>query len=884
MGHRREAWSAEQREPRYHSFRFNRRNIPAKEHEQLRTGPDDWRLGYDVNGPAAAAMGVRGPEDGRSLRSLPGPTVIYTRELQDLQRQADSRYRDVYLEDIEGTDYPAAGQMMDHRQVRGRIPAREVRINAEEDHDTDSIRRHEVERGSDLGRGGEVRRNDGNRDIDNEGREYRFALHRENNQGVTRARVDEETGHLSTVVASRREQFYIRDGNAEILRLVTRGQSGEEQEFAQVAPQPQQRPMTLVPPRQQDHTVRADNGKEILMQRFMEDQRNNSSSQQVEAPDSDLLTSLHQQDMLVRRLLEEEARLNNTLLLTEALVAQRQHEQFLATAGENVETQSLPGQTTMATQTDVDSSTQTEPMHLMRPPRRRARSDNDDSYTEEEEREGESNERDTEGLNPPGTAVHGFWIKKHRSKRKRGFFHKGDLKMKRIGWKGGLTLPGKRHKIKTPIMEETESALEGSERQQDHVAFGNYSENKTSMLRRRSNKAKVATSSGDMEVTSVTTRRQGGLEDAEEETPTDSLEEQSPSKKHHESYVTIDNYRSTRTPKISSASMADERNVNFDDSRWPSSKMHRVEFQDIETRGNVSVSHTRGESQSDKGRIRASGFEESSDTSGNPSEQESSAESRRREKHAMPGFVDQNETNDMRRGRSEAGLDVSGSSRKFRRDSIPNEEKTNRKTKLSSRRGSLSEPGRDEEEDLSRRQTVASRAKSLTHLNNEGKKNEDTTGPVNGPAPRKGSRYMEWYKTKREERERRKREEEEKKMKKKDAERKKQKPDRTGTTDKKLAKNLENQKRGILVEDRGARRIGGEDVDKVLEKAGEQILKVTVFDDDMDSGIAMSSLLMGGGGKKKRNQQMMEKKSVFTIAYDDMQTKQLRPDSSSPQY
>jgi hypothetical protein len=99
-----------------------------------------------------------------------------------------------------------------------------------------------------------------------------------------------------------------------------------------------------------------------------------------------------------------------------------------------------------------------------------------------------------------------------------------------------------------------------------------------------------------------------------------------------------------------------------------------------------------------------------------------------------------------------------------------------------------------------------------------------------------------------------------------------------------VTKSRETEKKETLSESRGERRIVKEDVDKEIEKAGEQILKVTVFDDDMDSGIAMSSMLMGGGGKKKRNQQFLEKKSIFTIAYDDMQTKQLRPDSSSPQY
>jgi hypothetical protein len=160
-----------------------------------------------------------------------------------------------------------------------------------------------------------------------------------------------------------------------------------------------------------------------------------------------------------------------------------------------------------------------------------------------------------------------------------------------------------------------------------------------------------------------------------------------------------------------------------------------------------------------------------------------------------------------------------------------------------------------------------------------GKRNEDVS--MSGPVAKKGSRYMEWYKTKREERERRK---EEEKAEKKEKQKNKHKPNQSIMTDTKVAKNSEKDKRRPLTESRGQRKIGEVDVDKELARAEEQILKVTVLDDDMDSGIAMSSMLMGGGGRKKRNQQLLEKKSVFTIAYDDMQTQQLRPDSSSPHY
>ena len=890
LGHRREAWSADQRRERHQSWRFNRRNVPNKDHEEFRTVLDDNQRIYDIDGPAAASVSMRGPENRLSPQSLPAqhilvrdrPTVIYTRELQDLQRQADLERRDIYLEDIEGIEYPAEGRALDNRTVRGRIPHREIRINAEEDHDTDSMRRHEMERGSDLGRGSDYRRNDPNRD--KEGREYRFLLHRGGNQQALYAHADAEAAvDLNTVVPSRREQFYIRDGDAEILRLVTRGRSLDEQEFAQVGPQPAQRPMTLVPPRQH-HAVRADDGKEIIMQRFMDDQRNNSSSQQAEdSDDRGLLTSLHQQDVLVRRLLEDEARLNNTLLLTEALVAQRQHEQFLATAGENIETQSLPGQTTMATQTDVDSSTQTEPLHLMRPPRRRARSDNDDSYTEEEEEEpdDEVNKKDAVKLNSSGNAIYGFWIKKHRSKRRRNSFHRGDLRAKRPGGKGGFFVSGKRHKIKTPILEETESALEAAEGQHDYIAFSSYAQNKSSMLRRRKNKVKVATTSGEMEVTILPNQLQNGQEDIEE-TPTDSLEEGSPSnQKYTPRHKNMDSHI-TQTPKTVSTSVGDVRHVNFEGGVRLSSKVQPIEFEDSEIRGNSShkwiISDPKLQSLPEKGRDKALTYVASSESNGRPSEQESSTETKNNERHTVPESIYETDMNKMRSNRSDTGLDVLTSSRIFRRNSVPNNEEFHKKNR-SSRRGSLSEPGKTELQDLSQRQTVSSRAKSVSHVNKVGKKNEDVSMSV--PVARKGSRYMEWYKTKREERERRK---EEEKAEKKEKQKKKQKPNQSIMTDKKVSKISGKEKRGPLTENRGQRKIGEVDVDKELERAEEQILKVTVLDDDMDSGIAMSSMVMGGGGRKKRNQQLLEKKSVFTIAYDDMQTKQLRPDSSSPHY
>ncbi|XP_073949048.1 uncharacterized protein [Choristoneura fumiferana] len=52
--------------------------------------------------------------------------------------------------------------------------------------------------------------------------------------------------------------------------------------------------------------------------------------------------------------------------------------------------------------------------------------------------------------------------------------------------------------------------------------------------------------------------------------------------------------------------------------------------------------------------------------------------------------------------------------------------------------------------------------------------------------------------------------------------------------------------------------------------------------EDNDSGIAMNTLAQQTGNIKRLP--ITEKKSIFTIAYDDVQTKQLRPDSSSTSY
>ncbi|KAJ8934413.1 hypothetical protein NQ314_013454 [Rhamnusium bicolor] len=161
------------------------------------------------------------------------------------------------------------------------------------DAEAESLRRHEVERGSD--RGGAKR-----------------TIYRQ-------SQIHQEPS---------RDHLYIREGNTDILRLITRG--GE-----------QQRPVTLVA----DQTYMADNGKDILMRRFIDQQQAEAAKAQVLLPNAvNRLQTEHE-------LLEASLRQQNALL--RQILLDRERDLRL-------ETQSLPA----GTQTDQDAGTQTEPQYL----------------------------------------------------------------------------------------------------------------------------------------------------------------------------------------------------------------------------------------------------------------------------------------------------------------------------------------------------------------------------------------------------------------------------------------------------------------------------------------------------------------------------------------
>ncbi|XP_033229645.1 titin [Belonocnema kinseyi] len=188
---KKQAWSAD---PMKRNWQFNRRN--TKQYGLASLPGDVVReIGVDIE-PKRNALSLRLPES---------PIPVH-RIREFIRRSDDDR---IYIEDVEA-----------HARNYDGV-------------DVDSIRRHEIARGSDVSR----------------------------------------QKQLANQYAKIREQHFFREGNAEVMRLVTRGLD-EERVRAQKRDQLQGQgqahlPATLVI-EQPSHLYR--NGKDILLQRFIEDQ------------------------------------------------------------------------------------------------------------------------------------------------------------------------------------------------------------------------------------------------------------------------------------------------------------------------------------------------------------------------------------------------------------------------------------------------------------------------------------------------------------------------------------------------------------------------------------------------------------------------------------
>ncbi|XP_076253687.1 cadherin 86C isoform X3 [Rhynchophorus ferrugineus] len=191
------------------------------------------------------------------------------------------------------------------------------------DPEAESLRRHEMERGSDRGLD---RRN--------------TFRHQQLHQSQSMQQLNQHDNI--------RDQLYIREGNADILRLITRAGAGPGP-----GGEPRRNSATFLDQHQQHYLV--DSGKDILLRRFIDQQQAEASKAQVSLPNAVNKLQTEQE------FLEASLRQQNALL--RQLILERERDLRL-------ETQSLPA----GTQTDKDRSTQTEPQYL-RPPRRRVQSD-----------------------------------------------------------------------------------------------------------------------------------------------------------------------------------------------------------------------------------------------------------------------------------------------------------------------------------------------------------------------------------------------------------------------------------------------------------------------------------------------------------------------------
>lgn len=359
--------------------------------------------------------------------------------------------------------------------------------------DDESMRRHEIDRGSDAN----------------------YDPHSTLKRHNTDARL------------SNREQFFIKDGNAEILRLITRGKNDEENIYVNI------------PPQQPQYIMVENGGKEILMKRFIDEQVNGKhiirehyqivpTIQQHKlngggtiggvGSGDDLLNAQHiseiyvnksQQDTmsyshpeqnqeaevihtnmsqtaphmstpvesqmqhaysnqsLIQQELENSLKQQNALLRQILLEKEKLQEKY-SQQEIALETQSLPGHSmAIATQTDCEAGTQTDPI-TTKPQRRRARSENDDSMSEDE--------YEYIRYSPPNSPEGVYWIKRRKHKKK-SRYRMSEKPRKRV-----VMVEEIKRKIRTPIKEESEELITKSPPQ-------NYFETKTSLLRRMKNHA-----------------------------------------------------------------------------------------------------------------------------------------------------------------------------------------------------------------------------------------------------------------------------------------------------------------------------------------------------------------------------------------------------------
>ncbi|XP_055696679.1 cadherin-86C isoform X1 [Lutzomyia longipalpis] len=313
--------------------------------------------------------------------------------------------------------------------------------------DDDSMRRHEIDRGSDI--------------------EYNI---REN--------MKYDMSHENDP----REQYFIKDGNAEILRLVTRGKGNVENIYGNLSHRQMESSQNQPP-----QLIVVDNGgggKEILMRRYIEEQSNGKQiireHYQV-MPESNFVQSLpneviqhniqkasHEQaaaqmdggsvmmekeeqimhatshHSLIQQELENSLKQQNALL-RQILLEKEKLEAKYSMQEAALETQSLPcNSMTIATQTNCNTATQTEP-EFKKEHRRRTKSENDDSLSDDD--------YEYVRYNSPDSPQKVYWMKSKTDKKR------AKKQSKLANQKRNVIMVNYiKRNIQTPIQEETEES------------------------------------------------------------------------------------------------------------------------------------------------------------------------------------------------------------------------------------------------------------------------------------------------------------------------------------------------------------------------------------------------------------------------------------------
>lgn len=823
---RKEAWSGHDNERTYYNRAKNGRDKFVRQMNIENV---------DMPAAAAAANGTYRPRIDEE-----GPNVIYTREFIAKERD---RQPTMLVEDVEIDPYNTEVKRTEEfrKESDGKL-----RVTVENDPDSDSMRRHEVERGSDLGKS--LRKSDferlENQKVEDKGyqrieidrgvevgpggvKEYRLVLERP--KRALDDMSDEEILELNQD-ESNREQYYIRDGNAEILRLVTRGNQEE-------------RPRTLVPENDKTY-IKLDKGKEIIMKRFMEDQKQ-SLNENTEDFHQELLRRLQKEydernaaalnrpgysknsdtsnlQEYISQLLSRNR--NDALLLNELIQNYDVDNRTMGYSIPNQETQSLPGQIEISTQTEREFGTQTEELSMLRPPRRKVRSDNE--FSDDEIDDGRY------GYEKAVTALnlgHG-WVKRNTRHPK--------------------SKKARRYKIKTPILEEGESANESGIKYDTRPAMfkmpeyeliingsgpGAYTENKSSILRRRKMKEKIledAAKSDDDPFLEIRTKDKDE-ESSEEESIIEIPKKSKTIRRSRRDSMNDNKLTPRKIAKINAVRKARAESLNR-----LYKAVRELEDQELETIRLETRQRTASLNRLYKA-IRE--LEEAEKTESDLKRARSLSNVSREKKldreRSFHSLEDENDRDYLRRAGFYKRIKNQSSTTTESSHSKPLEStetsweelrnKKNAKTVAIDGRGKFSSEKSQESERFRLRETVSEPPKS----SKEFASNVSTFGSaedIHKVPKAKRSKYMDWY------------------------------------------KNLNGKKMRKKTEPDTKKREGKKE-------------------DDLDSGIAMSSLLnRKGTGKtmipvKKKNQQMMEKKSVFTIAYDEMHTKNIRPDTNSSQ-